>query len=141
MLFLDKIKNLELEISIAREQINRSASSKLKHMLSIQKSPQTKLVQILKIASLYLKLIPQTLFLLLNPPRVRLSNQYRLQHLLGRLMFFLKSLILRILLFLRINCMIDLYGLVIFVERLDIFVQTVSSYKLHKILWYLLVSW
>ena len=39
MLFLDKIKNLELEISIAREQINRSASSKLKHMLSIQKSP------------------------------------------------------------------------------------------------------
>ena len=38
MLFLDKIKNLELEISIAREQINRSASSKLEHMLSIQKS-------------------------------------------------------------------------------------------------------
>ena len=38
MLLLDKIKNLELELSVAREQTNRSASSKLDHMLSIQKS-------------------------------------------------------------------------------------------------------
>ena len=38
MMLLDKIKNLELELSIAREQINRSASSKLDHMLSVQKS-------------------------------------------------------------------------------------------------------
>ena len=34
MLF-DKIKNLELELSIVREQTNRSANSKLDHMLSI----------------------------------------------------------------------------------------------------------
>ena len=34
-MFLDKIKNLELELSIVREQTNRSASSKLNHMLSI----------------------------------------------------------------------------------------------------------
>ena len=41
MLF-DKIKNLELELSIVREQTNRSANSKLDHMLSIQKSPLDK---------------------------------------------------------------------------------------------------
>ena len=42
MLLLDKVKNLELELSLAREQINKSASSKLEHMLSIQKSPLDK---------------------------------------------------------------------------------------------------
>ena len=42
MLLLDKVKNLELELSIAREQKNRSASSKLDHMLSVQKSPSDK---------------------------------------------------------------------------------------------------
>ena len=35
MLLLDKAKNLELELSVAREQTNRTASSKLEHMLSI----------------------------------------------------------------------------------------------------------
>ena len=39
MLLLDKVKNLELELSVAREQTNRSASSKLDHILSVQKSP------------------------------------------------------------------------------------------------------
>ena len=39
MLLLDKIKNLELDLSVTREQNNRSASSKLDYMLSIQKSP------------------------------------------------------------------------------------------------------
>ena len=42
MLLLDKVKNLELELSVAREQTNRSISSKLDHMLSIQKSPLDK---------------------------------------------------------------------------------------------------
>ena len=42
MLLLDKVKNLELELSVAREQTNRLASSKLEHMLSIQKSPLDK---------------------------------------------------------------------------------------------------
>ena len=42
MMLLDKIKNLELELSVAREQTNRSASSKLNHMLSVQKSPLDK---------------------------------------------------------------------------------------------------
>ena len=35
MLLLDKVKNLELELSVAKEQTNRPASSKLEHMLSI----------------------------------------------------------------------------------------------------------
>ena len=39
MLLHDKVKNLELELSAAREQTNKSASSKLDHTLSIQKSP------------------------------------------------------------------------------------------------------
>ena len=34
ILLLDKVKNLELELSVAKEQSNRSASSKLDHMLS-----------------------------------------------------------------------------------------------------------
>ena len=36
MLLLDKVKNLELELFVIREQTNRSASSKLDHMLSVQ---------------------------------------------------------------------------------------------------------
>ena len=39
MLLLDKVKNLELELFVAKEQTNRFASSKLDHMLSVQKSP------------------------------------------------------------------------------------------------------
>ena len=42
MLFLDKFKNLELELSVAREQTNRPASSKLDYMLSVQKFPSGK---------------------------------------------------------------------------------------------------
>ena len=44
MFLLDKVKNLELELFVAREQTNRSASSKLEHMLSIQKSSDRKSV-------------------------------------------------------------------------------------------------
>ena len=42
MLLLDKIKNLEFELSVVKEQTNRSISSKFEHMLSIQKSPLDK---------------------------------------------------------------------------------------------------
>ena len=35
MLLINEVKKLELELSVAREQTNRSASSKLEHMLSI----------------------------------------------------------------------------------------------------------
>ena len=39
MLLLDKVKSLEHELSVVREQTNSSVSSKLDHMLSVQKSP------------------------------------------------------------------------------------------------------
>ena len=39
MLLRDKVKNLELELFVAREQTDRSTSSKLDHILSVQKSP------------------------------------------------------------------------------------------------------
>ena len=42
MLLLEKVKNLEHEQSVAREKTDRSASSKLDHMLSVQKSPSDK---------------------------------------------------------------------------------------------------
>ena len=42
MMLLDKIKNLELELSVVREQTNRSTSFRLDHMLSVQKSPLDK---------------------------------------------------------------------------------------------------
>ena len=42
MLLFDKVKNLELELFVAREQTNRSASFKLDHMLSVQKSHSDK---------------------------------------------------------------------------------------------------
>ena len=38
MLLLDKVKNLELELFVAREQTNRFESSNLDHMPSVQKS-------------------------------------------------------------------------------------------------------
>ena len=41
-MLLDKIKNLELELFVTREQINRFASSKLDHMLSVQNLPLDK---------------------------------------------------------------------------------------------------
>ena len=43
MLLFDKVKNLEHELSVAKEQTNRSVSSKLDHMLSVQKSPSDKI--------------------------------------------------------------------------------------------------
>ena len=43
MLLLEKVKNLELKLSVAREQTNRSTSSKLDHKLSVQRLLLTKL--------------------------------------------------------------------------------------------------
>ena len=42
MFLLEKVKNLEHELSVTREQTDRSASSKLDHILSVQKSPSDK---------------------------------------------------------------------------------------------------
>ena len=43
MLLLEKVKNLEHELSVAREQTNRSASSKHDQILSVQRSPTDKI--------------------------------------------------------------------------------------------------
>ena len=69
MLSLDKIKNLELELSGAREQTDRSASSKLDQMLSVQKSPSDNTGLGFVESIFVLHPIPQTLslLLLLNP--------------------------------------------------------------------------
>ena len=42
VLLLEKVKNLEHELFVARKQTNRSASFKLNQMLSVQKSPSDK---------------------------------------------------------------------------------------------------
>ena len=42
MLLLEKVKNLEHELSVAKEKTDRPANSKLDHMLSVQKSPSDK---------------------------------------------------------------------------------------------------
>ena len=43
MLLLDKVKNLELKLFVAREQTNRSTNSRLDHILSVQKSSSDKI--------------------------------------------------------------------------------------------------
>ena len=63
MLLLDKVKILELELSVAREQTNRIASSKLEHILSIQKS----LLEKIGLGFEDSITVSQTLFLLLSP--------------------------------------------------------------------------
>ena len=42
MILLEKVKNLEHELFITREKTDRSTSSKLDHILSVQKSPSDK---------------------------------------------------------------------------------------------------
>ena len=42
MILLEKVKILEHKLSVTREQTNRSASSELDHILSVQKSPSDK---------------------------------------------------------------------------------------------------
>ena len=75
MLLLDKIKNFELELFVAREQTNRSANYKLDHMLSIQKSLLDKTSLGFEDSISVSKTHSTNLFLLLSPPRVKLSNQ------------------------------------------------------------------
>ena len=75
MTLIDKIKNLELELFVAREQTNRSTSSKLDHMLSVQKSPLDK-TGLGFVDSFFVSETHSTnLFLLLSHSRLRLLNQ------------------------------------------------------------------
>ena len=106
MLLHDKVKNLELELSAAREQTNKSASSKLDHMLSVQKSPsnETNLGSSKPLISEVVK------------PSVSEAAKSKKLHLLGRLGLIFKSLNLRLITLLRASCMISLHGFVIFVK-------------------------
>ena len=75
MMLVDKLKNLELELSIAREQTNRFANAKLDHMLSVQKSPLDKtglgFINTISVSETH-----STNFVSSSkPPRVRLSKQ------------------------------------------------------------------
>ena len=67
MLLFEEVKNLKLELFVAKEQTKRSTSSKLDHILSVQKSPSDKtglgFVESISVSAPIL----QTLFLLLLP--------------------------------------------------------------------------
>ena len=121
MLLLDKVKNLEHELSVAKEQTNRTASSKLEHMLSIQKSPLDK-TGLGFADSIFVSETHSTNFVSSSePPMSEIVKPLEVTPP-KKIRLILKSLSLRILPFLRISYIIDLCGFVIFVERLDIFV-------------------
>ena len=130
MLLLDKVKNLELELSVAREQTNRFASSKLDHMLSIQKSPLDKIGlgfedRIFMSETHSINFVSSS-----ESPKSEIVKLVEVTPSPRKIRVDLKESKPKILQFLRISCKIDLYEFVIFVERLGIFVQTVSSCKL-----------
>ena len=116
MLLLDKVKNLELELSIVKEQTNSSANFKLEYMLSIQKSPLAKTSLGFE-DSISVPKTHSTNFVSSFEPLM--SEIVKPVRSLG---LILKSLNLRILPFLRIKSITDRYGFVIFVERLGTFV-------------------
>ena len=153
MLLLDKVKNQELELSIAREQTNRSASSKLEHILSIQESPLDKIGLSFE-DSIFVPKTHSTNFVfsfkppvseIVKPVEVTSSRKIRVDHKESNPK----------------NPTIPkdkehdrTLWVFIFVEKLDTFVETISSCKLlskqisqkylcskYKISWYLLVSW
>ena len=130
MLLLDKVKNLELELSVAREQTNRFASSKLDHMLSIQKSPLDQIGlgfedRIFMSETHSINFVSSS-----ESPKSEIVKLVEVTPSPRKIRVDLKESKPKILQFLRISCKIDLYEFVIFVERLGIFAQTVSSCKL-----------
>ena len=46
MSLLEKVKSLELELSVAKEQINITSTSKLDEMLHVQKSVSVKMFRV-----------------------------------------------------------------------------------------------
>ena len=132
MFLLDKVKNLKLELSIAREQTNRSASSKLDHMLIIQKSPLDKTSLGFE-NSISMSETNSTNFVSSSkPPKSEIVKPVEVSSPFRKIRVDLKESKPENPPFLRISCMIDLYGFVIFVERLDIFIETISSCKLQS---------
>ena len=123
-------------------------------MLSIQKSPLDKTVLSFKYSIFVSETHSRNFVTSFEAPKSEIVKPVEVTPPPRKIRVDLKESKPRILPSLRIRCMIDLYEFVIFVERLVIFTQTVSSCKLqseqisqkymclkHKILWSLLVSW
>ena len=137
-LLLDKVKNLELELSVAREQTDRSVSSQLDHILCIQKSPSEKtglgfVESISMFAPHSTNFVPSSTS---EPPvseavkpsvskakpiEVTPPRKFRVD---------LHESTPKLPTLLRARHMISLHGFVIFVESLGTFVQTITSCKL-----------
>ena len=162
MLLLGKVKSLEHELSVTREQTDRFASSKLDHILSVKKSPSDKtglgFVENISVSAPHsTNFVPSSSSepLVSEVVKPSVSEAKFVEVTPSRkIRVDLHESKLRLLTLLRARHMISLHGFVIFVESLGTFVQTVSSFKLlreqtnqkylclmHKILWYLLVNW
>ena len=129
MLLIDKVKNLELELFVAREQTNRSASFKLEHMLGIQKSLLNKIGLGFEDSISVPKSHSTNSVASSKPPVSEIVKPVEITSP-RKIRVDLKEISLRILTLLRTSCTIDLCGFVIFVESLGTFVQIVSSCKL-----------
>ena len=126
---------LELELSITREQINRFASSKLDHMLSIQKSYLDK-SGLGFVDSIFVSETHSTNFVSSSKPsKIEVVNQKKMFQLLGRLGLILQNLSLRVLNSLRTRSMIYLYGFIIFVEKLGVRTYVVHMLRTYVILY------
>ena len=153
MLLFDKVKNLELKLFVAREQTNRSASSKLDHILSIQKSPSDKTVLGFENSISVTETHSINFVSSSEPPKSEIVKPVEVTPSLRKIRVDLKESKHK-------NPTLPKDKLhdrplwVCFVKRLGIFAQTILSCKLqskqirqkylcfkHKILWYLLVSW
>ena len=126
------VQNLELELSVAKEQTNRSASSKLDHMLSVQKSPFDKtglgFVESISVSAPHsTNFVPSSSSepLVSEVVKPSISEAKSVEVTPLRKISFM-SLNLRLLTLLRVRHMISLHGFVTFVESLDTFVQTVT---------------
>ena len=131
MFLLDKVKNLELELSVAREQTDRSASSKLDHILSVQKSPSDK-TDLGFVESISVSAPHSTIFVPSSSSKTPVSEAIKpfvseakpIKVTPPRkIRVDLMSLNLRLLTLLRARHMINLHGFIIFVESLGTFVQ------------------
>ena len=164
MLLLDKVKSLELDLSVAR-----SASSKLDQLLGVQKSYFDKsglgfVESIFVSAPHSTKFVPSSsssepsvseiVSETIKPPVSEVVKPLEGSSSRKIRVDLKESKPKKPTLSIRTRHMISLHGFVTFVERLDTSVQTVTSCKLlreqtnqrylclkHLILWYLLVTW
>ena len=128
MLLLEKVKNLEHELFVAREQTNWSANSKLDHMLSVQKSPSDKtrlgFVESISVSAPHsTNFVPSSSSepLVSEVVKPSISEAKSVEVTPLRKISFM-SLNLRLLTLLRVRHMISLLGFITFVESLDTFV-------------------